>query len=194
MTLYKQNNLSYTPAKFAEAVAHLTLRYSEGYTHDPKHTIKWQDQISIPPKITHCLTQSLGLTQERFASPLNTDPSFANYSSIHIEDSAFGAMHDAYSRPWTGLSMAHPNSDHSQMNKAVRWAIGSALAHPHNTTTTVFFLPAVKGSPYTDCLTHPTVHMIDCIPGSQFNFSSPSHPLTTGQEGLGRKISRTNTI
>ena len=50
MTLYKQNNLSYTPAKFAEAVAHLTLRYSEGYTHDPKHTIKWQDQISIPPK------------------------------------------------------------------------------------------------------------------------------------------------
>ena len=162
--LYKQSNKTYTKTAFAEATANLIMRYTDGYKHDTKHTTKWQNQACSPLNITKCMTDYFEIRCERFASPLNADPSWPHYFSMYQEDSAYGAKHDAYSCPWTGISLANPEHDHHQMNKSVRWAIGSALTHPHIATATIFFLPTMKNSPYTECLTHPSVHLIAHVP------------------------------
>ena len=61
------------------------------------------------------------------------------------------------------------------MNKSIRWAIGSALNHPHIATATLFFLPAMKNSLYTDCLTHPSVHLIAYVPAQRFSNTNPDY-------------------
>ena len=136
--MYKRSNKEYTKAAFAEETAKLVMRYADGYKHDAKHTTKWQHQTCSPLNITQCMTESFKIRCDRFASPLNADPSRPQYFSLYPEDSAFGAKHEAYSCPWTGVSLANPEPDHHQMNKAVRWAIGSALTHPHIATATIF--------------------------------------------------------
>ena len=94
---------------------------------------------------------------------------------MYPEDSAFGAKHEAYSCPWTGVSLANPEPDHHQMNKAVRWAIGSALTHPHIATATIFFLPVMKISLYTACLAHPSVHLIAHVPAQRYKNTNPDY-------------------
>ena len=175
MLLYKQSNKTYTKAAFAEATANLIMRYTDGYKHDTKHTTKWQNETCSPLNITECMTNYFGIRCERFASPLNADPSRPQYFSMYQEDSTYGAKHDAYSCPWTGISLANPEPDHHQMNKSVRWAISSALTHPHIATATILFLPAMKNSPYTECLTHPSVRLIAHVPAQRFKNTNPDY-------------------
>ena len=173
--MYKRSNKEYTKAAFAEETAKLVMRYADGYKHDAKHTTKWQHQTCNPLNITQCMTESFKIRCDRFASPLNADPSRPQYFSLYPEDSAFGAKHEAYSCPWTGVSLANPEPDHHQMNKAVRWAIGSALTHPHIATATIFFLPVMKISLYTACLAHPSVHLIAHVPAQRYKNTNPDY-------------------
>ena len=80
------------------------------------------------------LRTGLATTQERFACPLNFNPSLENYYSPFEEDASFGA--NAYSCKWTGSSQANPEYTPKDMQKAVRWAIASAAEDSTPSLTT----------------------------------------------------------
>jgi len=84
------------------------------------------------------LAQGLGVVQERFASPLSYNANNDWYWSMYEADMVFGAKHDAFSEPWTGISHANPVYAHDSMDKSVRYAIGSALASQGVPTAIIF--------------------------------------------------------
>ena len=116
---------------------------------------------TTPDSLVKVMTAGLPTNQERFARPLDFNPSFGRYCSHFQENSIFGASGDAYSCKWTGSSQAHPEHSPKDMQKAVRWAIGSSLqtAKPSLTTFDV-----KSGSAYQQWLGHPAVSKIACIP------------------------------
>ena len=77
------------------------------------------------------------------------------YFSPFVEDSAFGASHDAYSQRWTGSSQASPEWSAEDMQKAVRWALASAHQETEASLTAFVLpfneksntLPTVSGTP-----------------------------------------------
>jgi hypothetical protein len=113
--------------------------------------------------------------RELMASPLNVSKSTERYCSRYVEDAKFGAEHDAYSFPWVGLNECNPEYEHMEMDKAVRWAIGSIVKHPNIPTATLMVLPDWRGSAtsYQRWLSHPLVHNILTIPRHTFQFQTP---------------------
>jgi len=91
------------------------------------------------------LQQHLGVTKERFASPLNFNDDLPEYWSCHERDQLFGAHWNSYSCKWRGLSQANPEYEHEEMAKAVRWAVASAQA-TDAPVLTVLVLPAWTGN------------------------------------------------
>ena len=76
----------------------------------------------------HALAEGLSIDTERFASPLNCSAHLTKYFSRYDEDGAFGANVDAFSCRWVGASQCNPEYEPGDMNKAVKWAIASAMA------------------------------------------------------------------
>lgn len=83
---------------------------------------------------------ALGPIKERFATPLSVGTADTTYWSKHDRDAVFGALHNAYSCQWSGTSLAFPGMDISEADKAVRWALWSAM-HGHHPTATLLALP-----------------------------------------------------
>jgi hypothetical protein len=81
--------------------------------------------------------------RELMASPLSVSKSTERYCSRYVEDAKFGAEHDAYtaSHGWDSMN-ATAEYEHMEMDKAVRWAIGSIVKHPNIPTATLMVLPA----------------------------------------------------
>ena len=158
---------------FAEEIAGLLARYKDGHKTMTSQT-KIQNHWATPPPLMECFAEGLGINMERFASPLNHNPCFANYWSLYPADRVFGARHNAFSVPWTGLSQANPEYTAADMDKAVRWAIHSADASAQQTVT-LFVLPDWAGTPYKQWLGHHSVDILDKIPGTQFKFMAPDH-------------------
>jgi hypothetical protein len=75
------------------------------------------------------------------ASPLNVSKSTERYCSRYVEDAKFGAEHDAYCFPCRDSMNASLEYEHLEMDKAVRWAIGSIMKHPNIPTATLMVLP-----------------------------------------------------
>ena len=98
------------------------------------------------------------------------------YYSAHPQDAIFGATHDAFSRPWTGASIAHPHFKNKIMVKAIRWAAHSA-AHSIDPCLTVLFLPKWSSASYLQYMKHPQVifHALDHIPHNLIAFQLPCH-------------------
>eukprot|EP00878_Enallax_costatus_P028135 GHUV01030350.1.p1 GENE.GHUV01030350.1~~GHUV01030350.1.p1 ORF type:complete len:204 (+),score=35.47 GHUV01030350.1:375-986(+) len=134
-----------SPSCYLEAIQRLATRYSEGTCNPGKHTGKSVDknQYTLPQDVYLLLcSQEPGgfkCTKERFASPLNSYPDIQQYWSAHKEDQAFGASYDAYSVRWTGSSVAVPDFDPYAAEKALEWAIKSAV-----TTTLPTSMPPVQ--------------------------------------------------
>ena len=166
--------------EFPQELAKLISRYREGSTHS-QYCIKSSNFWATPKTLMDVIKAGFGITQERFACPLDFEPTLQSYYSPFPEDARFGAQHDAYSCKWTGASQAMPESSAQEMQKAVRWAIGSAMeaAEP---SLTVFVLPFhdKTGTSYQQWLGHPLVHNIAKIPKRAIKLQAPE-AWKTGQ-------------
>jgi ribonuclease HI len=140
---------------FEEEVAALLLRYKEGqpivsrakHEHRPAeaegpaenpalpsrkaymqhaHKVSMKNNWTLPPLMMAALQESLGITRERLASPLDVCTATQEYWSAHKRDMVFGAQWDAYHTPWTGWNVAHPQFENKGLHKAVAWALASA--------------------------------------------------------------------
>ena len=69
-----------TTHSFEEAVAKLLHRYKEGRTSG-KYTVNMRNYWTTPDSLVKVLTAGLSTNQERFASPLDFNPSFGSYYS-----------------------------------------------------------------------------------------------------------------
>ena len=130
---------------FEEEVADLLGRYKiKG-----KGTTQASDLLTAPTEMVEGMVQILGLTKERYASPLDVHPSITEYNSQHTRDMAFGADTDAHSAVWTGWSWGHPPHTTAAVDKAVAWAVASARATQETNTpsATLLLLPRLGASP-----------------------------------------------
>jgi hypothetical protein len=106
---------------FAEEVYKLMTRYKDGALVNPTtHTrIKIKNHWATPDCIYEALQTLTGATKERFASPLNYNPTHQMYWSIHKQDQVFGAKWDAYKYKWTGSSIHNPEYEDEDLNRNV---------------------------------------------------------------------------
>ena len=70
-----------TTHSFEEAVAKLLHRYKEGRTSG-KYTVNMRNYWTTPDSLVKVMTAGLSTEQERFASPLDFNPSFGRYSPL----------------------------------------------------------------------------------------------------------------
>ena len=128
---------------------------------------------------TNCSSQCYPL-KELFASPLDRSTASDLIFSSRPEDSVFGANHDAFAQPWTGLCQAYPGPDPGLNHKALQWALKS-IETP--IPTCIFYL--VNNDPkasfgYLNLLSHSTiVHIADGVklePGYRI---PTNHPVET---------------
>ena len=156
---------------FPEDIARLLLRYSNKSKSTKHHG-------TTPDDMMHAISK-LGVTQERFASPLDRSAHLPVYYSACPEDEVFGAAADAYASVWSEASHANPIYDDQIMDRAVRWALASACVCAKQSnpipSCTVFVLPKWATSPYTTHLNHPNVYMLDSVPRHHVRFQDPAH-------------------
>jgi ribonuclease HI len=168
-----------SPAGFQEEVYKLLLRYRDGTgREDSSRSVNMRNHWTTPPEVMHVLKRHLGITQERFASPLNFCDDIPQHWSCHERDQVFAARWDSYSCQWRGMSQANPEYEHEEMSKAVKWALtsGQMTTHP---VLTVFILPAWDtGSQRTSYMQyldkHPDrCHVLMRIKREHFAFCTP---------------------
>jgi len=168
---------------FAQDLAQCMLRYRPGPDDaDISKSAQW----TCPDLLMTALVGSFGMTDERFSCPLDRSPLPKSYWTPHAEDSLFGANHDAFSVPWQGCSQAHPGPDAVSVDKALRWAIGSATVAGAPPTCTFLVVPAPGTDMYKKYLRQPEVTLLAHIDSlgdqSRYNFHPPNfwqgHPLS----------------
>ena len=163
-------------ASFSEAVAQLLVRYKDGHSSGAcKTTLK--NHWATPDFYMRALLEGLGITTERFSSPLNFTPSMMHYYSLYEADRVFGANCNAFSCLWTGASQCNPEYEHHDMEKAVRWALISAR-DSNQPTLTAFVLPWWEDSAYFKWMQHPLVHQITRVKAKHFKFKKTDYATT----------------
>ena len=170
---YHAANADPTIIDFQVQIGLLLMRYSSTSLKNHWATPE-QYMLAFASALNHETDMAPDM-RELMASPLNVSESTERYCSIYIEDTTFGAEHDAYTFPWVGLNECNPEYEHADMDKAVRWAIGSILQYPNIPTATLMILPDWRGSAtaYQRWLAHPLVHEILTIPKDKFQFQTP---------------------
>ena len=124
--------------QFEDDLAALLLRY-------PARAFKPATSgLATPATLARALYEGLGLTAERFATPLDCSPLATTYWAPQAADQLFGARHEAFSAAWSGLSQAFPPHDSKLLEKAVRQALHSAekCEAAGLPSCTVFVMPA----------------------------------------------------
>ena len=145
---------------FEREVAELICRYQDGQKFKASDTgkpyeVSWAASPSTPRLLLEGLIQCLGITKERFASPLDVHHTINHYNSVHTRDAVFGADVGAYSSVWTGWSWCHPPRCAEAVDKAVAWAVASARAAQDMgaPSATLLMVPNPGGAPaYTQRL------------------------------------------
>ncbi|PNH00665.1 hypothetical protein TSOC_013507, partial [Tetrabaena socialis] len=113
---------------FAEDLARLLLRYKPGNQNKRKGRVDEKGECALAPDLGQALIEGMGVQTELLATPLNASPNTTCYYAPHEEDQLFGANHDAYSRPFQGISIAHPAPTPTDSERALAWAVASAQA------------------------------------------------------------------
>jgi len=174
---------SLQPGTFPEELALLLLRYKEGTPiKESSRRVKLSNHWTTPTSIYQCIQEELQPTsKERFASPLNYSPTMTEYWSCHQRDQLFGAHHNAYTHQWTGFSVANPEYEPKDMDKAVAWAVHSAR-HTPIPTVTLFILPAWMDESNTAYLKWQRKFPQNCrvvlrVPKRSFRFVRPDHAV-----------------
>ena len=96
------------------------------------------------------------------------------YFCLYPADLAFGASGNAYGCRWVGASQCNPEYESAEMDKAVRWALASAV-HTQVAALTAFVLPYWPSTAYHRWLRHPFVHIMAKVRRSEFRFKKPDH-------------------
>ena len=155
---------------FPKDVAQLLLRWRtrkpKTTAGEPPHSCGQQPARATPVKLWAALRDALGITLERFASPMDRSTHSEAYWSPFPEDALFGSNHDAYSVPWTGASQAYVGENHYECEKAIRWAIHSAMSNTSTPTCTILILPHDPRAPHSRHLQHPATRIIGLLSGS----------------------------
>ena len=169
---------SLQPACFEEEMYRLLLRYKPGSRiAGTRRRVDMKNHWTTPPQLMNILQQHLGISKERFASPLNFNEHTQQYWSCHARDQLFGAHHDAYSCKWSGVSECNPEYEHSDMYKAVAWAVQSARATT-DPVLTLCILPAWDESSDTAYCrwlrqARHNCHVLMRVPKTCFKFMTP---------------------
>ena len=71
------------------------------------------------------LLQGALVTKQKFASPLDFDPSYQAYWSENTRDTVFGASTNAFDTKFTGFSFCHPNYCDNLLHSLVGHALQS---------------------------------------------------------------------
>ena len=157
----------------------MLTRYKDGHRNGKLKT-RLKNHWATPDGFMQALIEGLSLETERFASPMNFNPSMKAYFSLYKEDEVFGATHNAFSQRWTGASQCNPEYEPTDMDKAVRWAICSALENDQPSLT-AFVLPWWEDTAYFKWMQHPCVHPVSRIPGKRFKFKKFDYACTGAQ-------------
>ena len=166
---------------FPQELYALMCRYRDGAQikdHKAIRKVQIKNHWATPPEVYEALRQLTDITKERFASPLNYNPTFTMYWSAHKRDQIFGAKWDSYRYMWTGGSVHNPEYEDEDLNKNMATAIAAA----RNTTAPVFgihILPAwsdANRTAYLAWLQHfpeNCMHLLQ-IPRKHFRFQKPT--------------------
>jgi hypothetical protein len=166
------------PACFEQELYRLLARYKPGSSIDgTRRRVDLKNHWTTPPQLMNILQHHLGISKERFASPLNFNERTQHYWSCHARDQLFGALHDAYSCKWSGISECNPEYEHSDMYKAVAWAVKSARATT-DPVLTLCILPAWDESSDTAYCrwlrrARHNCHVLMRVPKACFKFMTP---------------------
>ena len=167
---------------FEKDVARLLMRYDPDQKTKAKptnplthpHTPTW----ALSDRTWESLRNSLGITRELFASPLDRSLASATYWSAHPEDQLFGANHDAFSLPWSGPCQAFIGDSPEANDTAIRHALGSVEAYPDEETCILMFIPSHNTeAPHLRHLKDPRVTIISEVGAgeSESPFRPPGH-------------------
>lgn len=161
-----------------EAMAQLLMRYQT-----PSNNPESCDKSVTPARFMQGLS-ALGVTHERFASPLDRSIHLPTFSSTHQEDNIFGSRGDAFAEPWSGFGFANPGKTHSTLTKVVRWAISSAvlLKEP---VLNILLLPRGPESKHNLYLGHHLVYDMGTI--NKITFTPPDYWRSNKQSQTARK-------
>ena len=166
---------------FPQELYALMCRYRDGAQikdHKAIRKVQIKNHWATPPEVYEALRQLTDITKERFASPLNYNPTFTMYWSAQKRDQIFGAKWDSYRYRWTGGSVHNPEYEDEDLNKNMATAIAAA----RNTTAPVFgihILPAwsdANRTAYLAWLQHfpeNCMHLLQ-IPRKHFRFQKPT--------------------
>ena len=128
---------------FAKELYALMCRYKDGATIDSKthSNIKLANHWATPEDIYRVIQRHTQTSHERFASPLNWSPEFANYYSIHKRDQLFGARWNTYRYKWTEAGVHNPEYEDQDLNKNIATAV-AATQYTSEPVFGIHILPA----------------------------------------------------
>jgi hypothetical protein len=103
------------------------------------------------------------------------------YCTAYPDDSAFGALHDAFSYRWTGSCIASPKYEPEDMRKVVLHALVGSSEHTTTPILVVMVLPVWEDTPWNSAgiRNHRNVETLVQIPTRHMRFI-PGHKQTDG--------------
>ena len=150
-------------ASLEEEVPAFVRRYKHG-NESKDFQVNLTGHWQLKPALNWLIRAAFPITSERYASPLDVHHSTQTYWSPFAGDSVFGAQHDCYGVAWNDCSQASPPSDDAEMDKAMRWAIASALTID-GPVMTVLHLASKPKLGLHQMVWHPLVHVLmKCLP------------------------------
>ena len=165
---------------FAKELYALMCRYKDGATIDSKTHSKFKlaNHWATPEEIYRVIQRHTLTSHERFASPLNWSPEFANYYSIHKRDQLFGARWNTYRYKWTETGVHKPEYEDQDLNKNIATAV-AATQYTSEPVFGIHILPAWTDSNETAYMRWMELYPENCrhileIPRKHFRFERPT--------------------
>ena len=164
------------PKSFAQEMCYLFSRYECSERTEKGNSSTTQSQASLPFMIQAALYKAFDIETERFASPLNITPGLTKrYFSRYARDALFGAERDAFSRRWTGSSLANPEFDREQLDAALSWAVKSAVTTDVPVLTIMLTPIMTDSSKHMRWTQHPLVQTLTKINRGRVTFTHHSY-------------------
>ncbi len=125
---------------FASELVGLFVRKARATQQFDRKQIKDSFHRILPPHFIAAFKHCAAVTQEKMASPLDSNPDLSHHWSSHPRGAIFGAFTDCFSSSFSGFSICHPIYNNGIMHLTLRHAIYSAINSPHDIPTATFML------------------------------------------------------
>ena len=133
---YCRTRASPSLPKFCSRMIHLIRQHKHetpSSLTSRQHLLREHHQRALPLDLASALRACFSLTAEMFASPLNVHPGMQFWSACRGDADLHGAMYNAFSSPWSGAALVHPEIDDAALASAARWAIDATGRAPPST-------------------------------------------------------------